>query len=630
MEEPGPNLPAGGESEARQGPDPEGYAHFPGWKTYLLILALPLSSVLLYELLDPATHLAEFAKSTIGGEAEVAGWTTGVLLTLAPIAALIPLVARLHKLFGGARWDERGLFLRGPLLKQEVFLPWESVQTLEAIASGIQVVPTKEAAPGLWTFYPFRPLIPVGPTDQDRVLEAVAGRAGKVQEGRIFGYTPHPWRSALIAFLIALPCVVAVMFTNAGIVQEAWAIPADYLVLGATLSTLVIGVGGALFSTSAFLTRIEVREGLLTCASFAFPFEELKASIDGQVAWFENPTQSRRGYLRPGEGPALRELLEGAGVALSDRPPWRARSSAVLLQACALIAFGLLGGAVPAIWASLQPAHDVDHLWDPFEQGLVIVHERWTARPVHLVLSKDPQKIDVRGRGAYGETVPLVHGGDLALNVVSGTWSLNGGQFQGSLAPLASQTGSGGGSRLSQLPLGAAALGRLQSAIAAQRYESEAWPRYPGAAGTPAIPQAVRGAGRTVPGFLEHLLGVPEGPLGDYVSGRSSRRFYDVEGPDGDLIAAVCNGRVLWVVVLPPGVGVTLEGEGFGYGTALGAPRAAVEPGVSRSNLTGALQLLRPKSPTLEQLLEARRRIESKQANVEQTLAWLLAQPGGE
>lgn len=629
MEEPGPNLPTEGESEARQGPDPEGYAHFPGWKTYLLILALPLSSVLLYELLDPATHLAEFAKSAIGGEAEIAGWTTGVLLTLAPIAALIPLVARLHKLFGGARWDERGLFLRGPLLKQEVFLPWESVQTLEAIASGIQVVPTKEAAPGLWTFYPFRPLIPVGTEDQDRVLEAVAGRAGKVQEGRIFGYTPHPWRSALIAFLIALPCVVAVMFTNAEIVQEAWAIPADYLVLGATLSTLVIGVGGALFSTSAFLTRIEVREGLLTCASFAFPFEDLKASIDGQVAWFENPTQSRRGYLRPDEGPALRELLEGAGVALSDRPPWRARSSAVLLQAGALIAFGLLGGAVPAIWASLQPAHDVDQLWDPFRQGAVIVHERWTGEPIHLVLSSEPELIEVRGRAAYGKPAQLTAGGPVGLVDASRReWSGQGGASD--LAALSSQAGSGAGSRLVNLPLERAALARLRESIRERRYSGLAWPRPPGAAGALASPQAVRGAERTVPAFLEFLLGVPEGPLGDYVSGRSSRRFYDIEGPDGDLVAAVCNGRVLWVVVLPPGVGVTLESDGFGYGTALGAPRAAVEPGISRSNLTGALQLLRPKSPTLEQVLEARRRIESKQANVEQTLAWLLAQLGGE
>jgi hypothetical protein len=612
----------------------EGFEVFPDWKTYLLILALPLTSVLLYELVDPATLLGELGEHTVGPQGKIAGYLTGILLTLAPIAAPIPLIARLHKRFGAARWDEHGLFLKGPLIKQEVFLAWESVQTLEPTPSGIQVVPTPEAAPGLWTFHPFRPLIPVGPDERDAVLQAVAGRAGKVQEGRVFGYTPHSWRSALIAILIALPCVVTVMFTNAAIVQVAWAIPADYLVLGATLITLVLGAGGGLYSTSAFLTRIEVREGLLTCASFAFPFDSLRVAIRGRAVWFETPSQKRQGYLRPGEGETLRALLEGAGVEVQDQVPWRARPSSVVLLAVGLVALGLLLGGVPAIWASLQPAHDVDQLWDPFEQGVVIVHERWTGRPLHLVLSPEPQLIEVLGRGPYGRLELLALGGPVgSVNAVEGTWTRFGGRGEG-LAPVSSQIGRGQGSSVTPLRVDRAALDRLQESIAEQRYSSEAWPRHPGAAGTLATPQAVRKAGRTVPGFMEQLLGVPEGPLGDYVLGRTSCRFFDVQGPDADLIVAVCHGLVLWVVVLPPGVGLTLEGEGFGYGTALGAPRAQVEPGISRSNLTGALKRLRPEPPTLEQVLEARRRVRSKEATVEAALAWLQAQsvggqPGG-
>jgi len=622
-----PAALAPGRESGEQELEGEEFAVFPGWKIYLLILALPLSSVVLYEGLDLATLLADFAKGALGAEAETVGWMTGVVLTLAPIAALIPLVAKLHRTYGGARWDERGLFLRGPLLKDEVFLPWESVQTLEPATSGVLVVPTKQAAPGLWTFYPFKPLIPVEPARRDGVLKDVAARAGKVQEGRIFGYTPHSWRSALIAFVIALPCVVTVMFSNALVVQQAWGIPADYLVLGATLATLVIGVGGALFSTSAFLTRIELHRDLLTCASYPFPFGELSVAIKGQVVWFETPSQKRRGYLRPGEGPVLRAALEEAGLSVGEDPPWRARTSAVLLQASSLILAGLLIGGAPAIWASLQPAHSVDLLWDPFEQGLVLVHERWTARPVHLVLTNDPQRIEIVGREAYGRAGTLAVGGDVALDAVQGTWSVNGGQFRGSLAPLSSEVGMEGRTHLVELPLASAVSSRLQRAITERDYDSQSWPRHPGAAGTLSTPQAVRDAGRTVPGFLESLIGVPEGQLGDFVAGRSSRRFYDIQGPDGELIAAVCNGRVLWVVVLPLNVAVTLSGQGFGYGTTLGAPQVQVEPGVSRGNLTGALQVERSSLPTLEQLLKLRRRVESKEASVEQGLAWLLAQP---
>lgn len=605
---------------------PEGFERFPGWKTHLLLLLLPLSSVLLYELVDPAARLAEFAKGTLGPGTETVGWLTGVGLTLAPIAALIPLVAKLHRSFGGARWDTRGLFLRGPLLKDEVFLPWESVQTVEPTPSGVRVIPTKAAAPGLWTFYPFKPLIPVPPAERDRVLEEVARRAGEVQSGRIFGYTPHSWRSALIAFVIALPCVVTVMFTNAIVVHHAWGIPADYLVLGATLATLVVGVGGALYSTSAFLTRIELHRDLLSCASYPFLFEELRVSIRGQVVWFERPDRRRRGFLRPEEGPALRAALEAAGVPVDERPPWRASTPGVLLQTASLLALGLLAGATPAIWASLQPAHDVDQLMDPFRQGLVVVHERWTARPVHLVLCEDPELLAVVGREAYGKPGLLAHGGDLSLDANQATWSTNGGQRSGSLAPLTSLVGLGGEAQVVPLPLAPATLERLQRAIQERSYASVDWPRPPGLAGRPAIPQVVRESGRTVPGFLEGLLGVPEGPLGDYVLGRTSRRFFDVRGSEGELVAAVSHGRVLWVVVLPLEVGVTLVGEGFGYGTALGAPVAQVEPGISRSNLTGALEHLRPEPPTLDQLLEARRRIRASEASATETLEWLLSQ----
>ncbi len=417
------------------------------------------------------------------------------------------------------------------------------------------------------------------------------------------------------------------MFVNALVVQQAWGVPADYLVLGATLTTLVVGVGGALYSTTAFLTRIELREDLLTCASYPFPFSELSVAIRGQVAWFETPTRKRRGYLRPQEAPLLRAALEAAGLTVSERPPWRAGSSAVLLQTASLILTGLLLGGAPAIWASLQPAHDVDLLWDPFEQGLVVVHERWTARPVHLVLSNNPQSLEVRGREAYGKSGVLAAGGGLVVDAVRETWNANSARLQGSLAPLTSQVGGGVGSKLVELPLNQKTLSRLQRAIAERDYSSETWPRHPGPAGAVVIPQAVRDAGRTVPGFLESLVGVPEGPLGDFVTGRSSRRFYDVQGPDGELIAAVCNGRALWVVVLPLDVAVTLTGEGFGYGTALGAPRVQVDAGISRGNLTGALTALREDSVTLEQLLEARGRIQRKEVSVEEGLAWLLAQP---
>ncbi|MBL4850316.1 MAG: hypothetical protein JKY65_32770 [Planctomycetes bacterium] len=349
------------------------------------------------------------------------------------------------------------------------------------------------------------------------------------------------------------------------------------------------------------------------------------------MIWLRANKKERRGYLKPDEGPVLRAALESEGLSVGTKIPARASSTRVVIQSAALLVGSLLLGLAPALWASQQPAHQVDSFQDPFGQGLVILHERWTGRPLHILLVTRPETMAVRGRQAYGR-VGIFWADQastyLRVDSVAGRWwevNARGVDQEGELAPVTSEIRTASRVSLSPMPVTMATLERLQSSLVSSGYYTSVRPRGPVVPGSKG-PQAIRDSGRSVPAFLETILGVPEGPLGDYVLGRTSRRFFDLVCPRGEVVAAVSHGRVLWVVVLPRDVALTLEGNGFRYATDVGGARVQVPAGLSRSNLTGALTPLRTKPPSLDQLLEARRRLLGGAA-VAAVMDWLVAQP---
>ena len=608
-------------------------ARWAPWWAYALAIGLPALAIGLALAGLPEAGRA-FAAGILGPSEHVAlvGYFSACGLCLVPLLLLFPLMFLLHLRCGAARWNSQGLILQSPFpsFHQEVFLPWSAVKEVRERAHGLQIVPTPEAALGLWTYHPHPPFAPVPAAERAAALADAAALAGQPPSGRSFGrVVTSPWRSlAALGVLIGL---IALLELNCSVQLSAWDDEQSGFAFCASLLAGVL-VLPLLAHFLASLSLVEVHPGLLTCGSYAFLFEEIDAiALEGRVLCVsKGPGRSRRARAQTRsleESAALRAELEGRGLRVArELPPW-GKSRRLLARGVALALGALALGISPALWAWALPAEVRCLHTDAFGQGALVVSELASHKPRVLVLTPRPGAIEIADlRGPLGRRRrfgPITSPTEFVLHLASDRWESGG--RSGALAPLASAVFPGEGSRLAGCELPPEA----SEGLRARLREGELFPPLP-----PAPPSGVISRRwRSLPRLLELALGALEhGPLDDFVRGRTSRRFYDLRSlprAAEALVAAVDQGRVRWLVAIPDTKPrpASLAGAGFTYRLGGKGPPGAAPPGISRCDAAGRLTLLRASPPSLDELLEARRQVEAG-ASPSEAAAWLLLQPG--
>ena len=337
--------------------------------------------------------------------------------------------------------------------------------------------------------------------------------------------------------------------------------------LSGALMALVVVVCGL-----SWVTRIDVRPGLLICGGSHFEFEEIRAlALVGRVFAIEavrgGKVLRRRVSVPPGTSPnELRAALARRGLELGGNlPPW-ARNGRLYVRVSALLLASSLVGISPALWALSQPATTEETLTDSFDQSVLLISEASLSglTLTHVVLLPSGKQARVLGsRGAYGrfEINGPGHGADFEIDLTEGRWRDEVTRLEGALTPVlcAHEVEDDPGLRLDTLPNPEAF---LQAVERAQKEERLSW-----TSSSRPPPQAGRTLGRSLPATLE-ALGEPAAGAEGFLHGRSSSRFYDLRGggkAGSDIVAAVDQGRVLWLVEVPKGAGWTLLGANFGY-----------------------------------------------------------------
>ncbi len=600
----------------------ETYGLFPHWTTYLYLASMIPVAWFLADVIDLPKIFRDLARES-GHTPAVAqtAWLTGMFVALIPLWSLVPATLWLNRRYGAAHWDSSGLYLTNAVVRVELFLAWDSVESLRVIPGGVQVVPKPEVRYALWTYVPFKPLIPTRAQAAAALHSRLSLLVGQDQESRVFPCSRLERYLPWIALLAIGAMSFAFLALNDWALEQCWEVKAHELV--AVCSLLGALTAGLVFLrlNLAWLTRIEVRPGVVSCGGTSFALDELTSvTLAGAKLCLEGTrdgkTTRRSGLLARGRDPAeLRAALEERGLEVRDQVPAWARGRRLVMSCLLLLVGGACVGCLPAGWAINQPITRSAYMTDRLGQGALFIGEASLQGPrvTHVLFLPYPDRAFVfGGRSPYGKTDRTrPHSDDYFLVDLSRQiWRDQTSSLEGPLSPLMrarlQDVEVEDVIELYDLPCAQPALDALSQAWRENRFQS--------------LPVtdlfcAGREIGRSLPTTFEGILG-PQGAARDYLEGRCSVRFFDLRhvGPSAktDLVAAVASGGVLWVVEVPHHAQFVLRGEFLAY--FLGRPEASeveIPLGVSRIDERGQVTRLRKHRPTLDEVLVARRRVKA-------------------
>jgi len=563
-------------------------------------------------------------------------------LSLLPLLGCCYLVVRFAQTYGSARWSAYGVLVRSPLtFGGERLLPWSALRSVGLCRGGVRITTDRlRRVPEALVFC----LIPTLPEERERVLSEVAARAGLQAEEATYGSakTFGPVYLAVVLWLV-------VWFASFGLcalaTERYWGqeVSGGEFAWVTFLSLAAVGLGWALYSSGFGLVDVFPSadpQPFLCLRGQPVELSAVEAAGGaGRAVWLRGRSGSgsrewRFRFAFSEEVVDFLALLEAAGVPTREDLPYAQRALPRALAVATAVALLLALSLAPALRAWSAPLEFSTHLADSFKQRAILVGEVGTGRVPHLILWSGDEVIRAEGlrhvRGehytrSFGDGVPY---SGLKIDFSARTWRDPRLREEGTLARVMSAQVAAVGSGVRLEPLPDVDLSGLHEAATT----SEGFLQL-SILGVPTGPVPFASDSQfSLPTYLERKLGsLPPGPLRDFVSGRSSQRFYHFQGPPHDpeqWVAGVSHGSVLWVAIVPKGQRVRLVGRtmGFQLGRSRRGAELQVPAGVWRMGLEGELSRTSLEVPSLDELREVRRRIEGG-ATSEEVLASLKKAP---
>jgi hypothetical protein len=426
------------------------------------------------------------------------------------------------------------------------------------------------------TLYPFAP--PLVPLKGEQALAELLARLDSVEDGReraplVLG--KGGLRRAALA-LGGATLLVTLSVAAGAVVVLQWNVGAGGTLAVATGSLLFLTALCALFPLRAFtwaLVRPALVEDVLYLGARSFVIRDAD-----ELALGENMLAVREGkqrstvYLEAAQASEMRDQLVARGRHPAEElPAWgtpRRRIAVGLLSL--LLPLLACAGLASVAWAT--PSFESTRWRDAYGQGLHLSFHR-DGRVAACVLLPADDDVASATIGALWLTEASSGWSNslLRLDLANRQWSNRGSGDSGSLSANAAWVWSGTTAprALEGEVTGLASPSSWRGTSHVIRRATQEIELLSLAINPLGLTE-IRGSLVSTPSILEEALpDLPPGPLRDYARGRTSTRCFDERDLSGEsLIAGVRRGRVVFLVILPPGEEAWILQGGMGFATS--------------------------------------------------------------